>query len=179
MWMPHQHHVAYVGRQVSATLVTCGCHISTMCRHVGHQITPRGSHVSAMLVAMLAPRQCNVICHVAAMSAPHQHHIIRHASTTSSPHHLTCQQPPHFYKWCGELIHDDHIRHRFWAWAGLGFTAIYDDLRTSWITLIYDENVGSSRRLICNAQYMTFWNIVIDVILSMTKIDRHGPQDIL
>jgi hypothetical protein len=49
--------------------------------------------------------------------------------------------------------------------GSMGFTPIYDDLRTSWITLIYDENVSSSRRLICDAQYMTFWKFVIDIIL--------------
>jgi hypothetical protein len=31
--------------------------------------------------------------------------------------------------------------------------------------LIYDENVSSSWRLIYDAQYMTFWNFIIDVVL--------------
>jgi hypothetical protein len=33
------------------------------------------------------------------------------------------------------------------------------------MTLIYDENVSSSQRLICDAQYLTFWNFVIDDVL--------------
>jgi hypothetical protein len=47
----------------------------------------------------------------------------------------------------------------------MGFTPIYDDLGTSWITLIYDENLRTSREGIRDAQYMTFSNFVIDVIL--------------
>jgi hypothetical protein len=37
----------------------------------------------------------------------------------------------------------------------MGFRQIYDGLRTSWVTLIYDENVSTLRCLICDAQYTT------------------------
>jgi hypothetical protein len=47
----------------------------------------------------------------------------------------------------------------------MGFTPIYEDLRMLWNTLTYDENVSSSRRLIYDTQYMTFWNFVIDAVL--------------
>jgi hypothetical protein len=49
--------------------------------------------------------------------------------------------------------------------GSMGFTPIYDDLRTSWIMLIYDENLRTSREGIRDAQYMTFSNFVIDVVL--------------
>jgi hypothetical protein len=49
--------------------------------------------------------------------------------------------------------------------GSMGFTPIYDALRMSWITLIYDENLRTSREEIHDAQYMTFSNFVIDVIL--------------
>jgi hypothetical protein len=49
--------------------------------------------------------------------------------------------------------------------GSLGFTPIYDGLKTSWITSIHDENVNMSREVICDAQSMTKWNFVIDVIL--------------
>jgi hypothetical protein len=47
----------------------------------------------------------------------------------------------------------------------MGFTPIYDGLRTSWTTLIYDENLRTSQEGIRDAQYMTFSNFVIDVVL--------------
>jgi hypothetical protein len=47
----------------------------------------------------------------------------------------------------------------------MGFRQIYDGLRTSWITLIYDENLRTSREWIRDAQYMTFSNFVINVVL--------------
>jgi hypothetical protein len=54
----------------------------------------------------------------------------------------------------------------FGLWLGsLGFTPIYDGLKTSWITSIHDENVNTSREVICDAQSMTKWNFVIDAIL--------------
>jgi hypothetical protein len=46
-----------------------------------------------------------------------------------------------------------------------GFTPIYDGLKTSWITSIHDENVNTSREVICDVQYVTKWNFVIDAIL--------------
>jgi hypothetical protein len=49
--------------------------------------------------------------------------------------------------------------------CSVGFRQIYDDLRTSWITLIYDENLRTSLEGIRDAQYMTFLNFVIDAVL--------------
>jgi hypothetical protein len=49
--------------------------------------------------------------------------------------------------------------------GSLGFTSIYDGLKTSWITSIHDENVNTSREVICDAQSMRKWHFVIDVIL--------------
>jgi hypothetical protein len=41
----------------------------------------------------------------------------------------------------------------------------YDGFITSWITLIYDENLRTSREGIRDAQYMTFSIFVIDAVL--------------
>jgi hypothetical protein len=49
--------------------------------------------------------------------------------------------------------------------GSLGFTTIYDGLKTSWITTIHDETVNTSREVICDAQSMTKWNFVIDIVL--------------
>jgi hypothetical protein len=49
--------------------------------------------------------------------------------------------------------------------GSLGFTPIYDGLKMSWITSIHDENVNTSREVICDAQSMTKWNFIIDSIL--------------
>jgi hypothetical protein len=39
--------------------------------------------------------------------------------------------------------------------GSLGFTPIYDGLKTSWITTIHDETINTSREVICDAQSMT------------------------
>jgi hypothetical protein len=49
--------------------------------------------------------------------------------------------------------------------GSMGFRQIYDGLRTSWITLIYDENLRTSREGIRDAQYMTFSNFVLNAVL--------------
>jgi hypothetical protein len=38
----------------------------------------------------------------------------------------------------------------------VGFRQFYDGFKSSWITLIYDENLRTSREGIRDAQYMTF-----------------------
>jgi hypothetical protein len=105
---------------------------------------------SATWLSCRLPCGCHVVCHVAATSF-----------ATWLPRrlprgcHVVCQRIAHvIYEWCGKLIHDDHFR-----------TPIYDGLRTSWITLIHDKNLRTSREGIRDAQYMTFSNFVIDVIL--------------
>jgi hypothetical protein len=49
--------------------------------------------------------------------------------------------------------------------GSMGFRQIYDSFRTSWITLIYDKNLRTSREGIHDAQYMAFSIFVIDVVL--------------
>jgi hypothetical protein len=49
--------------------------------------------------------------------------------------------------------------------GSLGFTPIYDGLKTSWIMTIHDETVNTSPEVICDAQSMTKGNVVIDVVL--------------
>jgi hypothetical protein len=50
--------------------------------------------------------------------------------------------------------------------GSMGFTPIYDGLRTSWITLIHDKNLRTSREGIRDAQYMTFSNFVHEIFCS-------------
>jgi hypothetical protein len=49
--------------------------------------------------------------------------------------------------------------------GSLGFTPIYDGLKTSWITLIHEENVNTSREVICDAQSMTKLKFITDAVL--------------
>jgi hypothetical protein len=49
--------------------------------------------------------------------------------------------------------------------GSMGFTPIYDGLKTPWIMTIHDETVNTSREVICDAQSMTKWNFVIDAVL--------------
>jgi hypothetical protein len=95
MWLPRQRHVdatsATHGYRISAASVPCGSHVSDTwppCQHhMSNTSAPRGRHVSTSSSTACSPRQ----------------------------HLIICQQPPHLYKWRVDLIHDDHLRHRFWA----------------------------------------------------------------
>jgi hypothetical protein len=49
--------------------------------------------------------------------------------------------------------------------GSVGSELFYDDGETSWIASIYDIFVKSSRELICDAQYMTLSQIIIDAFL--------------
>jgi hypothetical protein len=97
------------------------------------------------------------------------------SSSMQVPRHCPRQVPCHRPCRCHVIVHVDamslsNVMCPFNPWRSLssqilgfglgsmGFTPIYDYLRTSWIRLIYDENFSSSRRLICDAQYNTFWN---------------------
>jgi hypothetical protein len=120
---------------------------------------------------------------LSAMWHPHQHHFIAtwhprhcHGTTMSVPrqHHVAATSSPSGSHVSNQLI---STMWRVNPWRSLssqilgiglgsmGFTPIYDALRTSWITLIYDENLRTSREGIHDDQYMTFSNFVIDVIL--------------
>jgi hypothetical protein len=100
--------------------------------------------------------------HAAATSAPHDSHVSamwhprqRHVAANSSLL-VTWRVNP----W--RSLSSQILGFRL---GSMGFTPIYDGMRTSWITQIYDENLRTSREGIRDAQYMTFSNFVIDVIL--------------
>jgi hypothetical protein len=101
------------------------------------------------------PRGCHVVCHVAAMS-----------SATWLPRRLPTHCPCHLWvMWQVNPWRSLSSQILGFGLGSMGFTPIYDGLRTSWITLIHDENLRTSREGIRDAQYMTFSNFVIDVIL--------------
>jgi hypothetical protein len=63
--------------------------------------------------------------------------------------------------------------------GSLGFTPIYDGLKMSCITSIHDENVNTSREVICDTQCMTKWNFVIDVILWLKLDDPRRKSTVI
>jgi hypothetical protein len=91
------------------------------------------------------------------MSAPRGSHVIAKWQPR--------QQPTHLYDVASQSMTITFITDLGIGLGSMGFTPIYDALRTSWITLIYDENLRTSREGIHDDQYMTFPNFVIDVIL--------------
>jgi hypothetical protein len=139
---------------------------------------PRGCHVSSMRM----PHHC----HVDATLSPRCYHIICHVAATSSATWLPHQLPTHLYKWRGKLIHDDHFRHIFGLRAG--FNGFYTNL---WRF----ENVMDHANLWRKLKDVTRrdpWRSIHDVLKfrhrcrfmtkfwwSVTKIDRHRPQDFL
>jgi hypothetical protein len=163
-WHPRQRHVAPTsvlrGIRVSATSSPCGIHVIATGQprrlHMAATSAPRGSHVSA------AWQPCQ--CRVASTSSPRGSHVI----TTWQPrhHHVASMSSPSGSHVSNQLISISDVASQSirslssqilgFRLGSMSFTPIYDDLRTSWITLIYDENVSSSRRLICDAQYMMF-----------------------
>jgi hypothetical protein len=110
---------------------------------------------------------------LSAMWHPHQHHVIatwhprnRHVTATSAPLAATSATNSSLQAtWRVNPWRSLSSQILGFGLGSMGFTPIYDDLRTSWITLIYDENLRTSREGIRDAQYMTFSNFVIDVIL--------------
>jgi hypothetical protein len=90
------------------------------------------------------------------------------------PHHLPrthpCQQPTHCpchlrVMWQVNTWRSVSSQNLDFELGSMGFRQIYDGLRTSWIMLIYDENLRTSREGIRDAQYMTLSNFVINVVL--------------
>jgi hypothetical protein len=121
------------------------CHVSTTCIHVSVTSAPRGIHVSATW----HPRQHHVIatwhpCHryVAATSVPSGSHVSNQLISKSDV--------------ASQSMTITFVTGLGFGLGSMGIIPIYDELRTSWIMLIYDENISSSRRLTCDAQYVTF-----------------------
>jgi hypothetical protein len=114
-------------------------------------IWPRERHVTATS----APHGC----HVSDTFLKHHRHVICHIiATSSATSSLQVMWQVNPWRSLSSQILGFGL-------GSMGFTPIYDGLRTSWIMLIYDENLRTSREGICDAQYMTFSNFVIDVIL--------------
>jgi hypothetical protein len=121
--------------------------------------------------------------HVASTSPPRH----RHRTATSVPrgsHVSTTWQPRHRHVAATSATNSSlQVTWRVNPWRSLssqilgfglgsmGFTPIYNALRTSWITLIYDENLRMSREGIRDAQYMTFSNFD-DPWRKLTVIDH-------
>jgi hypothetical protein len=115
---------------------------------------------------MWLPRQRHVFKTPLPRHLPHNHHSICHIIVTSSSTsslQVTWRVNP-WRSLSSQILG--------FGLGSMGFTPIYDALRMSWITLIYDENLRTSREGIRDAQYMTFSNFVID------EIDHHRLRDI-
>jgi hypothetical protein len=119
--------------------------------HVSATRQPRQRHAAATS----APHGC----HVSDTFLKHHRHVICHIiATSSATSSLQVMWQVNPWRSLSSQILGFGL-------GSMGFTPIYDDLRTSWITLIYDKNLRTSREGIRDAQYMTFSNFVIDVIL--------------
>jgi hypothetical protein len=136
-WKPCQRHVV---SHVSAKWLPCQ-------RHVDATSAPHGCHVSAMWL----PRQCHIFKH-------HRHVICHIIVTSSAKSFLQVMWQVNPWRSLSSQILGFGL-------GSLGFIPIYDGLKTSWITSIHDENVNTSREVICDAQSMTKWNFVIDADL--------------
>jgi hypothetical protein len=137
--------------------VVCGIMISIEFGHLvlGHIICHVAIMSSAMWLPCRLPRGCHVVCHMAAMSF-----------ATWLPRRLPTHCPCHLgVMWQVNPWRSLSSQILGFGLGSMGFTPIYDGLRTSWITLTHDKNLRTSREGIRDAQYMTFSNFVIDVIL--------------
>jgi hypothetical protein len=136
---------------VAAMSVPHGSHVSAKCqprqRQVAAMSAPRGSHVSTMWL----PRQCHVFKH-------HRHVICHIIATSSAKSSLQVMWQVNPWRSLSSHILGFGL-------GSLGFTPIYDGLKTSWITSIHDENVNRSREVICDAQSMTKWKFITDAVL--------------
>jgi hypothetical protein len=120
--------------------VPCGSHVISTGSHVSTASAPHGCHVSDTFLK----HHRHVICHIIATS-----------SATSSLQVMWQVNP--WRSLSSQILG--------FGLGSLGFTPIYDGLKTSWITTIHDETVNTSREVICDAQSMTKWNFVIDAVL--------------
>jgi hypothetical protein len=120
-------------------------------RHRPATWQPRQRHVAATP----APRGCPV----SDTFLKYHHHVICHiiaTSSTTSSLQVMWQVNP-WQSLSSQILG--------FGLGSLGFTPIYDGLKTSWITTIHDETINTSREVICDPQSMTKWNFVIDVVL--------------
>jgi hypothetical protein len=128
---------------------------------IGRKWRPRGCHISSTS----QPRQRRVVAmwrrgyHVSDTFLKHHHHVICHIIATSS------SKSSLQVMWQGNPWQSLSSQILGFGPGSLGFTPIYDGLITSGITSIYDENVNTSREVICDAQSMTKWKFVKDIIL--------------
>jgi hypothetical protein len=152
------------------------CHI--IC-HISDTWLPSQWHVDVM--------SATCACHVSNTWKPHHRHVVatvascgRHISTSSSATSTATSSLK--VTWRVNPWRSRSSQILGFGLGSMGFTPIYDGLRTSWITLIYDKNLSSSQGLIYDAQYMTKWNFVIKAVLwrfftdpwqKITVIDRH------
>jgi hypothetical protein len=146
--LPRQRHVdaklATHGSHMAATSAPRGCHVSTTWQPLSPTWQPQQRHLAAMLALRHLPRAR----HVSALSSA--------TSAATSSLYVMWQVNP-WRSLLSQILG--------FGLGSMGFTPVYDGLRTSWITLIYDENLRTSREGIRDTQYMTFSNFVIGVIL--------------
>jgi hypothetical protein len=121
-------------------------------------------HHLCMLVLNLA-RLAPGGCHVSTTRLPRQRHDI-HVSTTwhQRQRHVAANSSLQV-SWRVNPWRSLSSQILGFGLGSLGFTPIYDSLKTSWIMTIHDETVNTSRVVICDAQSMTKWNFVIDALL--------------
>jgi hypothetical protein len=102
---------------------------------------PCGCHISAMWPPRHLLRCCHVICHVAATSS--------NATSFATSSSTSVANSSLWVMWQVNPWRSHSSQILGVGLVSMGFTPIYNDLEMSWITLIYDENVSSSRHLIC------------------------------
>jgi hypothetical protein len=138
------------------------CHLTWMRCHL-----PCGCPVSSHIVPRHLPCGCHVICHVIATSSAAT--SVSTSSAMSSSMWAANSSPQ--VMWQVNPWRSVSSQILGFGLGSLGFTPIYDGVKTSWIMSIHDGNVNTSREVICGAQSMTKWNFVIDVVL-WRKLDN-------
>jgi hypothetical protein len=163
----HQCHVAATSAPLTTTSdnisLPCGSHISAMWQPCHHHVIATRSHV----VAASAPRGC----HISDTFLKHHRHVICHIIATSSAT-SSLQVMWQVNPWRSLSSHILGF-----GLGLLGFTPIYDGLKTSWITTIHDETVNTSWCSIHDE--MKFRHrccFMTKIGWSVMKIDRHRSQ---
>jgi hypothetical protein len=154
--LPNRREYILVGWKFDDVIIyVCHYWIWPRQRPVAATSAPRGRHVSAPWPS----RQRHVFKTLSPRHLPHNHHVICHIITMSSAtSSLQVMWQVNPWRSLSSQILGFGL-------GSLGFTPIYDDLKMSWITTIHDETVNTSREVICDAQSMTKWNFVINVVL--------------
>jgi hypothetical protein len=123
------------GSHVNATQQPRQCHPTATSvppdRHVSATRPPRQRHVAAMSASRG--------CHISDTFLKHHRHVICHIIATSSLRVMwqVMWQVNSWRPLSSQILG--------FGLGSMGFAPIYDGLRTSWITLIYDENLRTSR----------------------------------